>query len=246
MQIKQIVGFGFGAALLLTLASGKGGLQTAQANLDSDNEYSKAQDGNKNSIQNAKRESQVAWQMVEQESCIPVIGLTPRVNEWSFVSVPLAVGQIATIGGKKEQPFAPGSLLCSNDGRIGRVGLGGKVESPIMGSQTPHYLPVVPADKRQQFVETLAALSKIPNTPQAVVSSLQELAQRRLEIQKSQAQQLEPTNQPVQTTQAERVSQLPTQNTSTITAPQPQPQPQKYPTFAEQETVQPLPNVTVN
>lgn len=247
MQVKQIVLYGFAGSIVLAIATGgKENLQQVQASLDESNKYAQAQDANKTSIDNAKRESNLAWEMVQQENIVPVVGLTPKVNEWAFVPVPLAVGQVVTVGGKKEQPYAPGTLLGDATGRIGRVGLNGKVESPINGSQNPNYLPVIPMEHVESYSQTFMALQQRRNIPQAVVSSLQELAQRRIDMEARNPVQ------PIQTTTPVQPTKQPTQVPPVESVKQTQPENEKvaqttsYPTFKETEVVESLPKVNVN
>lgn len=247
MKTKQLVMYGVGATFISTFLTGKEGLQQIQANRDSERIYAQSLTSNKISSSNAKKESEIVWEMVQQEGVIPVVGLTPKINEWSFVSVPLAVGQVVTIGGKKEQSFAPGTLLGDRTGRIGRVGLNGKVESPINGSQNPNYLPIIPVEKIEFYSQTLTALKDRPNMPQAVVSSLQELAQRRIAIE---------AQTPVSSsTQSTPIS--PSSEPEVIPPSKPNPQPkmpkpesvaqtQPYPTFKQTEVVENLPKVNLN
>ena len=247
MQTKQIVMSGFALTLVTAfLTGGKENLQQLQATRDSQSAYAQALTGNKVATANAGKESELAWQMVQQEGVVQVVGLTPKVNEWSFVSVPLSVGQVVTVGGKKEQPYAPGTLLGDSTGRIGRVGLTGKVESPINGSQNPGFLPTIPAANLEVYSQTLLALKGRSN-PQAVVSSLQELAARRIDIEAKN--QIAPVSQSVPIKQAEP---LPTPQVSSVPpVPQvPSPtavavKPQSYPTFKETETVNDLPKVNL-
>ena len=255
MKTKQLVMCGF----VLTIASafltgGKEGLQQIQAGRDSERLYAQSLTSNKVATVNTGKESQLAWDMVKQEGVVQVVGLTPKVNEWSFVSVPLSVGQVVTVGGKKEQPYAPGTLLGDSTGHIGRVGLTGKVESPINGAQNPGFLPVIPADNMQTYSQTLLALKGRSNMPQAVVSSLQELAARRVDIEaKSQMPPISQTPSVSPIAPIKKVEELPVrQSPQPPQAPVPQ-QPTTevaktgdYPTFKETETVSDLPKVNLN
>ena len=247
MKTKQIVMYGFAATILSAfLTGGKENLQQLQATRDSQSAYAQALTGNKVATANAGKESELAWQMVQQEGVVQVVGLTPKVNEWSFVSVPLSVGQVVTVGGKKEQPYAPGTLLGDSTGRIGRVGLTGKVESPINGSQNPGFLPTIPAANLEVYSQTLLALKGRSN-PQAVVSSLQELAARRIDI--------EAKNQiaPVSQTTPLPVRQVPPVPQVSPVPPVPQVpsptavavKPQSYPTFQQIESASDLPKVNL-
>ena len=248
MKTKQIVMYGFAATILSAfLTGGKENLQQLQATRDSQSAYAQALTGNKVATANAGKESELAWQMVQREGVVPVVGLTPKVNEWSFVPVSLAVGDVATVGGKKEQSYAPGTLLGDATGRIGRVGMSGKVESPINGSQNPGFLPVIPAANLEAYSQTILALKARPNMPQAVVSSLQELAKRRMDIE--ERNQIAPVSQSVPIKKAEP---LPTPQVSPVppVSQTPSPtavavKPQSYPTFQEIESANDLPKVNL-
>lgn len=244
ITVRKLVIGGFAAAIFVTLTMEGGGLGKAGAWIASKRKVTESENLEKEKTDRGVSEGTLAWERVQAKGCIPAIGLAPpTAPRQGFVPVSMSVGQRATTGGKVRQPFGVGQLVCSRTGQVAEVGLNGKLENPIESSVTPQSLPIVPQRYLQPLTAYLDNLAAQPNTPQAVISSTDELAERA-QIDQQNLVQSNNTATPVE--QGQTPSELPPQDTGSQPAKEPEP-PSNPPSTPPSVKAQPtLPPVLVN